>query len=230
MQKIKLLAMAFLMTAALCAGAQEAPKNTDAQTVAVSAKPPAPLSKKPLSVSFPQSFSAERMMRAETIESSKNPVERVILIIMNYVVYFSQVLATFVITIGMIKALWTFIRDALIGHESLKAIRESRIELGHSFSLGLGFLIGASILKTTAAPNWDDIGKLSVIIAIRTILNYFMTKEISKYGGNGVEDNSGNGAEDNGSKDVPSPRNASGECPIANIFDKAESQASVGKK
>jgi uncharacterized membrane protein len=63
----------------------------------------------------------------------------------------------------------------------MKAIRESRIELGHSFSLGLGFLIGASILKTAAAPNWDDIGKLSVIIAIRTILNFFLTMEINKY-------------------------------------------------
>jgi uncharacterized membrane protein len=100
---------------------------------------------------------------------------------MNYVVYFSQILATFVITIGMIKALWTFIKDAMLGRESMKAIRESRIELGHSFSLGLGFLIGASILKTAAAPNWDDIGKLSVIIAIRTILNFFLTMEINKY-------------------------------------------------
>ncbi|MBU0677226.1 MAG: DUF1622 domain-containing protein [Verrucomicrobia bacterium] len=53
------------------------------------------------------------------------------------------------------------------------------MELGHSFSLGLGFLIGASILNTTIAPTWNDIGQLAAIIAIRTILNYFLLKEIA---------------------------------------------------
>lgn len=97
----------------------------------------------------------------------------------NYIVFASQILAMFVISVGMVKALWTFIKDALLGKESAKAIYESRMELGHSFSLGLGFLIGASILKTTIAPSWNDLGLLSTIIVIRTILNYFLTKEIS---------------------------------------------------
>ena len=55
----------------------------------------------------------------------------------------------------------------------------SRLELGHAFSLGLGFLIGASILNTTLAPSWNEIGQLGAIIAIRTALNYFLLKEIS---------------------------------------------------
>ncbi len=90
----------------------------------------------------------------------------------------AQILALFVICIGMAKAVKIFIKDALFGQESAIAIHESRMELGHAFSLGLGFLIGASILKTTATPEWDLIGKLTAIIAIRTILNLLLSKEL----------------------------------------------------
>jgi len=64
---------------------------------------------------------------------------------------------------------FTNIKDALLGGNSSAAIQESRTELGHAFSLGLGFLVGGSILNSTIAPTWNDIGQLSAIIAIRTI-------------------------------------------------------------
>ncbi|MGK7951137.1 MAG: DUF1622 domain-containing protein [Xenococcaceae cyanobacterium] len=51
---------------------------------------------------------------------------------------------------------------------SAVAFQASRLELGYSFSLGLSFLVGGSILKTTIAPTWNDIA----IIALRTVLNY----------------------------------------------------------
>lgn len=94
-----------------------------------------------------------------------------------YVAAFSQLLAIIVIVIGMLKASLSFAKDSLFKKESRAALNETRMELGHSFSLGLGFLIGASILKTVVAPSWDDIGKLSAIIAIRTILNFFLTRD-----------------------------------------------------
>jgi uncharacterized membrane protein len=95
-----------------------------------------------------------------------------------YIAAFSQILAMIVIVIGMLKASVSFMKDSLFKKESREAMNETKMELGHSFSLGLGFLIGASILKTVVAPTWDDIGKLSAIMAIRTILNYFLTKDI----------------------------------------------------
>ncbi len=101
-----------------------------------------------------------------------------ILSLNNFVVDLCLLLAIVVILIGVLKALWIFMKDALMGAKASDAIEESRMELGHCFSLGLGFLIGASILKTTIAPNWNDIGQLAAIIAIRTILNYFLLKEI----------------------------------------------------
>ncbi len=104
-------------------------------------------------------------------------MQAVVEILSKYVNYISQLLAMLVIMIGIFKALITFLKDTLTKKSSKESIKESRQELGHSFSLGLGFLIGASILQTVIAPTWDDIAKLSAIIVIRTALNYFLTKE-----------------------------------------------------
>ncbi|GLI56744.1 hypothetical protein PM10SUCC1_22580 [Propionigenium maris DSM 9537] len=89
-----------------------------------------------------------------------------------------QLLASIVILLGVVKAILIYARDILYREKSLDAIQESRLEIGHSFSLGLAFLIGASILKTIITPNWDDIGQLAAIIAIRTTLNHFLLKDL----------------------------------------------------
>jgi uncharacterized membrane protein len=64
--------------------------------------------------------------------------------------------------------------------QSAIAFQASRLELGYSFSLGLSFLVGGSILRTMIAPTWNDLGKLAVIIAIRTVLNYLLLQAIDK--------------------------------------------------
>ncbi len=121
-------------------------------------------------------------------------MREIVQIVSNRVVTVFQMLAILVITIGIIKAMLMYFKDALFGKNARKAIQESRMELGHSFSLGLGFLIGASILHTTIAPTWNDIGHLSSIIAIRTILNYFLMREIA------VIEKKNNGEKKNGEK------------------------------
>lgn len=97
--------------------------------------------------------------------------------ITQYIASVSQILAIIVIFIGIVKSLVIFIKDSMFKMSAIEAVKESRIELGHSFSLGLGFLIGASILQTMLAPTWNDIGKLTAIIVLRTFLNYFLIRE-----------------------------------------------------
>jgi len=89
-----------------------------------------------------------------------------------------HVFAMLVITIGVVKALSIYLKDVFTTHSAAEAIRESRLEIGHSFSLALAFLIGASILNTTLAPTWTDIGQLAAIIALRAGLNYLLLYEI----------------------------------------------------
>jgi uncharacterized membrane protein len=104
----------------------------------------------------------------------------VIFTLNRFVVSVCQILAMAVILAGVIKSVVIYIKDVMVRKDITVTIRESRLEIGHAFSLGLSFLIGASILTTIIAPTWDDIGKLAAIIAIRTALNFFLLKELEK--------------------------------------------------
>ena len=89
-----------------------------------------------------------------------------------------QLLALFVISIGLIKGLIIFLQNALSFSTSAKNFQENRLQMGCSFSVGLNFLIAASILRTTITPNWEDIARLAAIIVIRTILNNLLLQNI----------------------------------------------------
>ncbi len=97
-----------------------------------------------------------------------------------WVVSLCQLLALFVIVTGIAKALIIYSKYVFSNSSSAIAFQESRLELGYSFSLGLSFLVGGSILRTTVAPSWDDIGQLTAIIALRTVLNYLLLQAIEK--------------------------------------------------
>jgi len=59
---------------------------------------------------------------------------------------------------------------------------EIRLFLGRYLALGLEFQIGADILSTAVAPTFDDVLLLGAIVVIRTVLNYFLSKEIEREG------------------------------------------------
>lgn len=55
-----------------------------------------------------------------------------------------------------------------------------RLRLGRWLAVALEFLLAADILQTAVAPTWDEIGKLAAIATLRTLLNYFLQKEIDR--------------------------------------------------
>ena len=97
-----------------------------------------------------------------------------------YVVVFAETAAAFIIVAGALHALWIFIRRSLLKARCYRDITMGRMKLGHSLLLGLDFLIGADILRTVVTPNWNDIGQLASIIAIRTVLNFFLMRELEQ--------------------------------------------------
>jgi len=48
--------------------------------------------------------------------------------------------------------------------------------------LGLEFELAADVLRSAISPRWSDIGQLGAIAGIRTFLNYFLEKDVDKYG------------------------------------------------
>jgi uncharacterized membrane protein len=59
---------------------------------------------------------------------------------------------------------------------------EIRLYLGRFLALGLEFQIGADILSTAVATTFDAVLLLGAIVVIRTVLNYFLSKEIEREG------------------------------------------------
>lgn len=90
--------------------------------------------------------------------------------------------AVLLIVIGAVEALIhvlppTFTRQATLGVRKAVWVRFAMWLL-----LGLEFELAADIIRTAISPNWTDIGQLGAIATIRTVLNYFLEKDIEKYG------------------------------------------------
>ncbi len=84
-----------------------------------------------------------------------------------------------IIFVGAVVAAVAFVRAALVSR-STRAFVRVRLRLGRYLALGLEFQLASDILSTAVAPTFEEIGKLAAIAAIRTLLNYFLGKEIEK--------------------------------------------------
>ncbi len=86
-------------------------------------------------------------------------------------------LGALIIAIGVVIALVLLVR-ALMRPTDPGSFTRVRLVLGSYLVLGLEFQLAADVLKTAVAPTFTEIGQLAAIAAIRTLLNYFLTKEI----------------------------------------------------
>ncbi|MBA3468275.1 MAG: DUF1622 domain-containing protein, partial [Herpetosiphonaceae bacterium] len=53
-----------------------------------------------------------------------------------------------------------------------------RLQLGRVLTLGLEFTLASDILRTAVAPTRQDILNLGAIVLLRTLLNFFLEREI----------------------------------------------------
>lgn len=90
----------------------------------------------------------------------------------------AEAAAALVIMTGMVQALWIYFSKNLCRNCRSQEMPRGRLKLGHALSLALELLIGADILKSAVSPSWEDLGQLAAIVAIRTVLNYFLLYEM----------------------------------------------------
>ena len=72
-----------------------------------------------------------------------------------------------------------------IGRAGKDAVQESetiRMRLGAHLLLGLEIFIAADIISSVASPTWERVGILASIVAVRTVLSYFLRMEMKKQG------------------------------------------------
>lgn len=83
-----------------------------------------------------------------------------------------------VIAWGVIISLWLYAAPILKQRE--QDFGALRLALARYLIVALEFQLAADIVSTAIAPSWDQIGKLAAIATIRTVLNYFLQKEIDE--------------------------------------------------
>jgi uncharacterized membrane protein len=98
----------------------------------------------------------------------------------HYVAYVIEGAAVFVIFIGVVQAIFIYLKRSLVRKIDLDSLMQSRFKLGLSLSLGLGFLVGADIIKTAISPTWKDICQLAAIVVIRIVINFFLMRDLNQ--------------------------------------------------
>lgn len=88
-------------------------------------------------------------------------------------------IALFVVVVGTIEAVLGGLRlvfGEVEGHER----RAIWLRYARWLVAALTFQLAADIIETSIAPSWDDVGRLAVIAIVRTLLNYFLEKDLNE--------------------------------------------------
>lgn len=91
-----------------------------------------------------------------------------------------ETIGAVIIGLGVVVSVSTFIRAWLVQRNA--DFNKVRLILARYLALALEFQLGADILSTAVAPSWDQIGKLGAIAVIRTVLNFFLMREMREEG------------------------------------------------
>lgn len=87
-----------------------------------------------------------------------------------------ELIGAVVIGVGVLIAFATYVLSEL--RVRPREYEEIRLLLGRFLALGLEFQLASDILGTAVSPTFAEIGKLGAIAAIRTLLNFFLAREI----------------------------------------------------
>jgi uncharacterized membrane protein len=79
-----------------------------------------------------------------------------------------------VIALGGVRAI-AALPLAVRGARRFTAVR---LDFARYLALALEFQLAADVLETAISPTWDRLGILAAIAAIRTLLNYFLAREM----------------------------------------------------
>lgn len=94
-----------------------------------------------------------------------------------------ELLSALVLLVGFSKGMWGFLlhewrETRHSGAMALEGISTLRPMVGNYILLGLDFYIVSDILATMLHPEWNELISLAVIGLLRTVIGYFLGREI----------------------------------------------------
>jgi len=101
--------------------------------------------------------------------------------IAGFIAHAIEAAAVLVVSYGSLQALAGVVGTAFSRTADEMRGREIWLRFATWILLALEFALAADLVRTAVAPTWDDISKLAVIATIRTMLNYFLAKDIAEF-------------------------------------------------
>jgi len=93
-----------------------------------------------------------------------------------------EVVMVVVITIGSVRAVAAIVRQLTMREALASAVRVIWLHYASWILLALEFALAADIIRTIVRPDWNEIGQLAAIAAIRISLSYFLGRDIDEIG------------------------------------------------
>ena len=116
----------------------------------------------------------------EAVEGSSESFEHFLDVILNYVTVGIEVAAVIIIGVSSVIALIGYFRTLYRRRKGEVSKGDAvRFRLAGGLLLALDLVVGADILTTILDPSTEDLLRLSIIVAIRIILGWSLSKEIS---------------------------------------------------
>ncbi|WP_445632550.1 DUF1622 domain-containing protein [Nostoc sp. DSM 114161] len=117
--------------------------------------------------------------RGEARETT--PLETWLKVIVGYLAAGTEIAAAVVIGGAVIRGIAAYLRLLFSrSKQHFDATEGVRLQLGRVLALGLEFTVASDILRTAVAPTRQDILNLGAIVLLRTLLNYFLEREIQQ--------------------------------------------------
>jgi uncharacterized membrane protein len=98
-------------------------------------------------------------------------------LVTEYAATIIDAVALVIVIVGTIEAAFGGVR-LLFGSPDGHERRAIWLRYGRWLVAALTFQLAADIIETSIAPTWYDVGRLAVIAIVRTLLNYFLEKDI----------------------------------------------------
>jgi uncharacterized membrane protein len=100
-----------------------------------------------------------------------------ILVFIQHTISFCGILIIFIgVIVALVQYLYHLISNRLVQENSY--INSIRLRLGRVLTLGLEFIIASDLIGTTTTPDYYSVGILVIIVIIRTVLSYTLSREI----------------------------------------------------
>ncbi len=105
-------------------------------------------------------------------------MEELLITAVNYLRLAVEAVGAAVIGVGVLSSIFLYTLS-LLGLRKYTNT-QIRLHLGRYLVLGLEFQLGSDILGTAVSPTIEEVQLLAAIAVIRTVLNYFLSKDLER--------------------------------------------------